>query len=196
MPLCTLLYRGDSEDNVHTLNCWFTLKATGTGGSDDNSTRRLYQEAVFKSGVNKPKYVGMWIASVLCNMYHYVEDSSSGLPILTDIVYLSEHYTTYTKDMIYHVSTTMSNELLVFNGFNFRQYIALVKNAAGNVGTYDSSDNNITATIQACIKNVPLQYRIKYQQPNTDAINGGDGMFLLRTIDNPKPIALHGNSKL
>lgn len=189
--LCGLLYRGDSEDNVHLLNCWFTLEASGSG-----QHHRITQKARFKSGINKPKYVGMWIASVLCNMYHYVEDSSSGLPVLTDMVYLSEHYTTYTKDIIYHASTTMSNELLVFNGFNFRQYIALVKNAAGNVGTYDSSDNNITATIQACIKNVPLQYRIRYQQPNTDAINGGDGMFLLRTIDSPKPIALHGNSKL
>jgi hypothetical protein len=29
-----------------------------------------------------------------------------------------------------------------------------------------------------------------------DALNGGDGMFLLKTIDNPKPITLHGNSKL
>lgn len=189
--LCALSFRGDSEDNVHLLNCWFMLKASGSG---DN--RKITQEANFRSGINKPKYVGMWIASVLCNMYHYVEDSASGIPIVTDIVYLSEHYTTYTKDMIYHASTTMSNELLVFNGFNFRQYISLVKMAAGNQGGYDSSDNNITAVIHSCIKNAPIQYKIKYEQPNTDAINGGDGMFLLRTIDNSKPIALHGNSKL
>jgi hypothetical protein len=127
MPLCALAYRGDSEDNVHTLNCWFTLKATGNNAGGDNSSRRIYQETAMKSTVNKAKYVGMWIAAVLCNMYHYVEDSGSKVPIVTDILYLSDHYTTYTKDMIYYASTEMSNELLVFNGYNFRQYIAAVK---------------------------------------------------------------------
>jgi hypothetical protein len=29
--LCALSFRGDSEDNVHLLNCWFVLKASGSG---------------------------------------------------------------------------------------------------------------------------------------------------------------------
>jgi hypothetical protein len=32
-PLCTLAFKGDAEDNVHLLNCWFPLIASG---SNDN----------------------------------------------------------------------------------------------------------------------------------------------------------------
>ena len=69
--LTGLYYRGDKEDNVHLLNCWFTLYA-----NNDND-RIITQKIAYQKGYEnkKPEYIGTCIASIFANIYHYVKDS-------------------------------------------------------------------------------------------------------------------------
>jgi hypothetical protein len=67
-----------------------------------------------------------------------VKDSEEPVNRVIDSVYLSEHYTTFTKDMIYKASTdnvTDPSTLLVFKGTmkygGPNGYVELVKKMAG-----------------------------------------------------------------
>jgi len=63
-------------------------------------------------------------------------------------------------------------------------YVELVKKMAGAIGDSQyTGDKNVKAVIQSCVKNVPLQYRIKYKEPNTDLVNSNSDFYLLKTID-------------
>lgn len=200
--LAGLYYRGDKEDNVHLLNCWFILKAR----NDNNNKRMITQEISYKdSYTKKPKYIGTCIASVFVNIYHYVQDSNLPITQIIDTVYLNEHNTTYTKDMVYRISTTdigdpkekdtniWPNTLLVFKGIEYRSYVELVKQNTGadNDPQY-SGDKNVNAVIHSCVKNVPLQYKLTYKEPNTDLVNANNDFFLLKTIDNPLDTRIYG----
>lgn len=206
--LCALCFKGDAEDNVHLLNCWFPLKATG---SDDQ--RAVTQQVDLRStGPKKPDYVGMWIASVFCNIYRYIDSSDYNVNIVQDIIYLSDHYTTYTKDMIYYLTApkTQSGDIddgiiafnprgilsqpIQFGGEN--GYVALLKSRAGiDERHYDSSDKNVKVYIRDCIKNIPLQYRLRYIEPDTSTIGADSNIYILRTIDQPDR-RMYSNGKL
>ena len=195
--LAGLHYRGDKEDNVHLLNCWFTLKASGT-----EQNRIVTQELAYQSGYTgkRPIYVGTCIASVFANIYHYVKDSEEPVNRVIDSVYLSEHYTTFTKDIIYKASTDNIEDhstLLVFKGSmkygGDNGYVELVKKMAGAIGDSQyTGDKNVKAVIQSCVKNVPLQYRIKYKEPNTDLVNSNSDFYLLKTIDSNESQRVYG----
>lgn len=197
--LAGLYYRGDKEDNVHLLNCWFTLTAK------NNNKRIITQKIRYKNENKKPKYIGTCIASVFVNIYHYVQDSNLPITQIIDTVYLSEHNTTYTKDMVYRISTTdigdpeekdtniWSNTLLVFKGIEYRSYVELIKqNTGANNDPQYSGDKNVNAVIHSCVKNVPLQYKLTYKEPNTDLVNANNDFFLLKTIDNPLSTRIYG----
>lgn len=199
--LAGLYYRGDKEDNVHLLNCWFTLQGINESGKNIVTQKIAYKDSYNK----KPEYIGTCIASVFVNIYHYVQDSNLPITQIIDTVYLSEHNTTYTKDMVYRISTfnmTDSkvddsyidyNTLLVFKGIEYGGYVELVKqNAGANNDLQYSGDKNVNAVIHNCVKNVPLQYKLTYKEPNTDLVNANNDFFLLKTIDNPSSTRIYG----
>lgn len=191
--LTGLYYRGDKEDNVHLLNCWFTLQA------NNNNGRIITQKIAYnKDHQNKkPKYIGTCIASIFANIYHYVKDSDIPIPQIIDTIYLSQHNTTYTKDIIYRESIIDTikdpNTLLVFKGVKYGSYVELVKRMAGaNNDPLYSGDKNVNAVIRSCVKNVPLQYKLTYKEPNTDLVNANNDFYLLKTIDNPLGTRIYG----
>lgn len=196
--LAGLYYRGDKEDNVHLLNCWFTLYANNKDG------RIVTQQIAYNDKYTgmRPNYIGTCIASIFANIYHYVQDSDISISQIVDVVYLNEHNTTYTKDMVYMASIEKHSiedpsELLIFKGtmkYGGKDgYVELVKKNAGatNDSQY-SGDNNVKAVINSCVKNVPLQYKLTYKEPNTDLINSNNDLFILKTIDNPQGTRLYG----
>ena len=193
--LSGLYYRGDKEDNVHLLNCWFTLKASG----NNENERKVTQEIAYRPGYEnkKPKYIGTCIASIFANIYHYVQDSDVPITQIVDTIYLNEHDTTYTKDIIYRESVIDTienpNTLLVFKGVKYGSYVELVKQMAGaNNDSLYSGDRNVNAVIHSCVKNVPLQYKLTYKEPNTDLVNANNDFYLLKTIDNPLGTRIYG----
>ena len=157
----------------------------------------------------KPLYIGTCIASIFANIYHYVKDTDIPIAQVVDTVYLSEHNTTYTKDMVYRISVDIKDsniensnikepsELLIFKGImkygGAKGYVEFVKKKAGatNDPQY-SGDKNVKAIIRDCIKNVPLQYKLTYKEPNTDLINANNDLILLKTIDNPSGTRAYG----
>ena len=191
--LTGLYYRGDKEDNVHLLNCWFTLQA------NNNNGRIITQKIAYNKDYQnkKPKYIGTCIASIFANIYHYVKDSDIPITQIVDTIYLSEHNTTYTKDIIYRESVIDTiedpNTLLVFKGVKYGGYVELVKRMAGaNNDPLYSGDKNVNAVIHSCVKNVPLQYKLTYKEPNTDLVNANNDFYLLKTIDNPLGTRIYG----
>ena len=191
--LAGLYYRGDKEDNVHLLNCWFTLQANNDNG------RIITQKIAYQKGYEnkKPEYIGTCIASIFANIYHYVKDSDVPITQIVDTIYLSEHNTTYTKDIIYRESVIDTiedpNTLLVFKGVKYGGYVELVKQMAGaNNDLLYSGDKNVNAVIHSCVKNVPLQYKLTYKEPNTDLVNANNDFYLLKTIDNPLGTRIYG----
>lgn len=191
--LTGLYYRGDKEDNVHLLNCWFTLKANNKNG------RIITQKIAYQKGYEnkKPEYIGTCIASIFANIYHYIKDSDIPITQIVDTIYLSEHNTTYTKDIIYRESVIDTikdpNTLLVFKGIKYGSYVELVKQMAGaNNDPLYSGDKNVNAVIHSCVKNVPLQYKLTYKEPNTDLVNANNDFYLLKTIDNPLGTRIYG----
>lgn len=191
--LTGLYYRGDKEDNVHLLNCWFTLYANNDNG------RIITQKIAYNRDYQnkKPKYIGTCIASIFANIYHYVKDSDVPITQIVDTIYLSEHNTTYTKDIIYRESVIDTiedpNTLLVFKGIKYGGYVELVKQMAGaNNDPLYSGDKNVNAVIHSCVKNVPLQYKLTYKEPDTDLVNANNDFYLLKTIDNPLGTRIYG----
>ena len=191
--LTGLYYRGDKEDNVHLLNCWFTLQA------NNNNGRIITQKIAYNKDYQnkKPKYIGTCIASIFANIYHYVKDSDIPITQIIDTIYLSQHNTTYTKDIIYRESVIDTiedpNTLLVFKGVKYGGYVELVKRMAGaNNDLLYSGDKNVNAVIHSCVKNVPLQYKLTYKEPNTDLVNANNDFYLLKTIDNPLGTRIYG----
>ena len=191
--LTGLYYRGDKEDNVHLLNCWFTLQANNENG------RIITQKIAYNKDYQnkKPKYIGTCIASIFANIYHYVKDSDVPITQIVDTTYLSEHDTTYTKDIIYRESVIDTikdpNTLLVFKGIKYGSYVELVKQMAGaNNDPLYAGDKNVNAVIHSCVKNVPLQYKLTYKEPNTDLVNANNDFYLLKTIDNPLGTRIYG----
>ena len=191
--LTGLYYRGDKEDNVHLLNCWFTLQA------NNNNGRIITQKIAYNKDYQnkKPKYIGTCIASIFANIYHYVKDSDIPITQIIDTIYLNEHNTTYTKDIIYRESVIDTiedpNTLLVFKGVKYGGYVELVKRMAGaNNDLLYSGDKNVNAVIHSCVKNVPLQYKLTYKEPNTDLVNANNDFYLLKTIDNPLDTRIYG----
>lgn len=191
--LAGLYYRGDKEDNVHLLNCWFTLQANNDNGR--TITQKIKYNKDYQN--KKPEYIGTCIASIFANIYHYVKDSDVPITQIVDTIYLNEHNTTYTKDIIYRESVIDTikdpNTLLVFKGIKYGSYIELVKRMAGaNNDPLYSGDKNVNAVIHSCVKNVPLQYKLTYKEPNTDLVNANNDFFLLKTIDNPSGTRIYG----
>jgi hypothetical protein len=60
---------------------------------------------------------------------------------------------------------------------------------------YNSSDKNVKVYIRDCIKNIPLQYRLRYIEPDTSVIGSDNNIYMLRTIDQPAK-RMYSNGKL
>lgn len=204
--LSGLYYRGDKEDNVHLLNCWFTLQAEGKGDNRYVTQKIAYNK---KYADKKPAYIGTCIASIFANIYHYIQDSDVPITQVIDTVYLNEHTTTYTKDMVYRIFVNIEDsnikdsnikepsELLIFKGImkygGTNGYVEFVKKKAGAIDDPQySGDKNVKAIIHDCVKNVPLQYKLAYKEPNTGLINANNDLILLKTIDNTSGTRAYG----
>ena len=64
--------------------------------------------------------------------------------------------------------------------------------AGANNDPLYSGDKNVNAVIHSCVKNVPLQYKLTYKEPNTDLVNANNDFYLLKTIDNPLGSRIYG----
>ena len=64
--------------------------------------------------------------------------------------------------------------------------------AGANNDPLYSGDKNVNAVIHSCVKNVPLQYKLTYKEPNTDLVNANNDFYLLKTIDNPLSTRIYG----
>jgi len=140
-------------------------------------------------------------ASLLANIYAYSETTGYSVSYIPDVIYLSDHATTYTKDVIYMAKPAPDVEpssLILFHNYPFGDYITAIKNRLHKVSgeKYTSSDKNITLEMKSCIKNIPLQFRMGYIQPNLDLVGVKSGRARVKFIDGTeKDVILNSTAK-
>lgn len=191
--LVALAFSPDSNGNPHVFNSWFPVSHEGS----DDDTEIVRQTILYKSGQGdkRPKTLGTIVVSILANIYRYREDVKASAGYVSDIVYLSPNTTSFVKDVIYKVKslvtaetseggfTTNTNKLLVFNTFDYQDYLNAVKNkATKDVTSPVINYSNVNAKFKDAIKNVPLQFNVPYKEPNTEAINQRDQQVIVKKI--------------
>ena len=70
-----------------------------------------------------PKTIGLIISSILTSMYVYKDESAQNIKYISDIVFLEDYSTTYTKDIVYKIykskNTVADNDLLLFHKMKY-----------------------------------------------------------------------------
>ena len=194
-PLLAIAYNGDAAGNLHIFNSWFPVKM--------NQYSRPTQTISYQNSAEGkyPKCIGLVVASLLANIYVYSENIGEDISYIPDIIYLSDHGTTYTKDVIYIAKIAQNvdpSSLLLFHRYPFGAYVQTVKDRMHKVTGegYTSSDRNVTLEMKSCIKNIPLQFRLGYIQPNLDAVGIKSGRAKVKYIDGTEQdVTLSSNSK-
>lgn len=191
-PLMGLVYNGDSIGNIHFINNWFAV----TAGNYDKPR----QEINYKDDAENlhPKYIGLVIASVLANIYMYTDSVGNSISYVSDLVYLKNYSTLYTKDMVYEVSSSSQDpgQLIAFHGFTLKSYVDILKGHISSEEVYTSSDNNVTAEVKSCIKNVPIQFKMNYLQPGMELVGVKSAKAKVKTIDGKEyDVVLNSSSK-
>lgn len=178
--LIGIMYRHDRKSNWHIFNTYFPV---------ESSSNKITQKIKYKSTTSPyPKYIGMILASILASLYVYGDTPSGNIKYISDIVYLNDHSTIYTKDIAYRVykSTTekTDNQLLLLHKRPFDSYVNRLKDFVKDTEDLDKkfNDTNVTAIIEECIKNVPLQFKLNYLQPELNTI-GEHASVRVCTID-------------
>ena len=203
-PMVAIAYNGDTAGNTHIFNTWFPVSFYGQPGNSQPTQQIKYKS----SAVGKyPSTTGLVVASLLTSIYIYTESVGDSVTYIPDVIYLADHYVTYTKDIIYkaYVSSSLTqnhNSLLLIHKFPYEDYIKAIKDKVNAIinsntnETYTSSDKNINAEIKACIKNVPLQFRFGYIQPDMDMVGVKAGKAKVVNIDGTSSdVILNSNSK-
>ena len=179
-PKVTLAFRGDKASNLHIFNDWFVINQSGYDVCKDTIK--------YKSGIKKPATLGLLVASVLANLYVYEGTSSEELSYIQDILYLAPNDTLYTKDIIYKMYTQLEgsqqNNIITFKGVSYSDYLQTVKGQLiGSPNIETLKDNNVNVNLKSCIKNVPLQVRISYKEPNLENLNRSDNVTTVKFVD-------------
>lgn len=197
--IVAVAYYADSDGNPHIFNTWFPVKMNGT---------TVTQEILYKEGqgTDKPKYIGSFIASILANIYTYEDDLPGVVGYMSDLVYLSDNIASFVKDMVFKARVTVNqestnglthatNKLLLINKINYDDYVDTII-AKAEVSETDKAKidyTNVNAVIKGIVKNIPLQFNIKYKEPNTDVVNQKNAQVIIKKIDGTQSTILRSS---
>lgn len=168
------MYRYDKNKNWHIFNTYIPLSRDQMTIEDNiiygNGNGNLYY----------PKSAGLIISSILTSMYVYKDESTHNIKYISDIIFLGDHSTIYTKDIVYKIYKSKNedgniitdNDLLLFHKMKYNKYIDLLKEYIEEKDDKTFNNNNVDATIKSGVKNIPLQFKLDYLQPKLD--NVGD----------------------
>lgn len=199
-PFVGIGYNGDGEGGLRLFNTYFKVKrSTELGNSDitDAIDYRISSDGYYP---NKPEYIGQVVASLLTSIYTYREVSLSQ-PYISDIKYLSDNYTTYTQDIVYNAkfvnqsnssngsnNFNAENSILLIHQSKYDEYLTKLLQNAGmlsNTGILLNAEkinlNNVNVNFKQCIKNIPIQFKLNYIQP--DIMMTGSDQIIVKHID-------------
>ena len=172
-----LMYKSDKNGNWHIFNTYFPTLIDNRDSTYNISQRiKMYTD----NGPTQfayPTTIGLILSSILTSIYIYKDENSKNIKYISDIVFLERHSTLYTKDIVYKLyknnSTTSDNDLLLFRGYEYSEYLKSLNKYLNIQEESDDTikDNNIKAVIKSCIKNVPLQFKLEYLQPELSNVN-------------------------
>ncbi len=184
--LMGIMFRHDKDNNGHIFNTYFPVYS-----KDRMPTQKIrYNDKgiYYKNGTGPyPEYVGLIVASILANIYVYSDEVSGTSKYVSDIVFLEDHSTIYTKDMVYRIyknpdSKKDDNKLLLFHKRDFNTYLESLK-----IFIKDNEDpdkkfnkNNVTLHLDECIKNVPIQFKLNYAKPELSVIGEKSTVKILK----------------
>lgn len=165
-----LMYRYDKNKNWHIFNSYFP---TSSPSQPSKKLDLVTQNIYYNSSAKYPKTIGLIISSILTSIYVYKDESSQNIKYISDIVFLGDYSTTYTKDIVYKIykskNTVTDNDLLLFHKMSYTDYIKeLQEYELKEDKTFNN--NNVNAIIKSGVKNIPLQFKLNYLQPKLDNI--------------------------
>ena len=168
------MYRYDKNKNWHIFNTYIPLYR-------DQMT--IKDNIIYGNGNGDqyyPKSAGLIISSILTSMYVYKDESAQNIKYISDIVFLGNHSTTYTKDIVYKIyknektdennKEVTDNDLLLFHKVQYSTYITQLQEYTKDDNDKTFSNNNINAVIKSGVKNIPLQFKLNYLQPELNSI--------------------------
>ena len=161
------MYRYDKNKNWHIFNTYIPLYR-------DQMT--IKDSIIYGNGNGNqyyPKSAGLIISSILTSMYIYKDESAQNIKYISDIIFLEDYSTTYTKDIVYKIykskNTVTDNDLLLFHKIKYNEYIEKLQTYVQDEDK-TFSNNNVNAIIKSGVKNIPLQFKLDYLQPKLDNI--------------------------
>ena len=168
------MYRYDKNKNWHIFNTYIPLYR-------DQMT--IKDNIIYGNGNGDqyyPKSAGLIISSILTSMYVYKDESAQNIKYISDIVFLGDHSTTYTKDIVYKIyknektdknnKEVTDNDLLLFHKVQYSTYITQLQGYTKDDNDKTFSNNNVNAIIKSGVKNIPLQFKLNYIQPELNSI--------------------------
>ena len=173
-----LMYRYDKNKNWHIFNSYFPIELPPKRQENLNL---ITQYIHYKTGttIKYPKTLGLVISSILTSMYIYKDESAQNIKYISDIVFLENHSTTYTKDIVYKIykskntdnngNIVTDNDLLLFHKIKYNKYIEELQTYVQDEDK-TFSNNNVNAVIKSGVKNIPLQFKLNYLQPELNTI--------------------------
>ena len=174
-----LMYRYDKNKNWHIFNSYFPIELPS---KRQEKLNLITQYIHYKTGtpIKYPKTLGLIISSILTSMYIYKDESAQNIKYISDIVFLGNHSTTYTKDIVYKIyknentdennKEVTDNDLLLFHKIQYSTYITQLQEYTKDDNDKTFSNNNINAVIKSGVKNIPLQFKLNYIQPELNSI--------------------------
>ena len=182
-----VMFRWDKNNNHHLFNSYFPVK-----GNEANFGSISQEIKYTSANPPYPKYVGMILASILTSIYVYGDEPSGIIKYVQDVVYLEDHSTIYTKDIVYRAyvqfeegSENTDNDLLLMRGSSYSTYLDSLKGFISEDDDEDNvfNENNVNLDLKECVKNVPLQFKLNYLQPDLNVI-GEKSTVKVLNIDN------------
>ncbi len=173
-----LMYRYDKNKNWHIFNSYFPIELPS---KKQENLNLITQNIHYKTGtpIKYPKTLGLIISSILTSMYIYKDESAQNIKYISDIVFLENHSTTYTKDIVYKIykngnmyenNIVTDNDLLLFHKVQYSTYITQLQEYIKDDNDKTFSNNNVNAIIKSEVKNIPLQFKLNYLQPELNSI--------------------------
>lgn len=190
-------YSGDYPDDVNGNNTVDNSKLVRTGigfcvyvMEDKAGNKRPINLVCNYENELKNQLIG-----TLSNLYKVsTNEESSTSNILQDITYLNSYTSVYTADILFQVSLNVSSTedttkatdvyrpYLLFNGCVYNDYLdkLLKNNSLDKIPSNKLSMNNVNIQIGNILKNIPIQLKINYKEPNT-VIPDVSSTYLLKT---------------
>ena len=186
-PMIGVAYYGDVNNNLHFFNTYFPVLPV-SGNSYNGFTQKVSLNSTYFSKISN--YIGDMIVSALGNIYvdKNQTEKNPNATKMTDIVYLAPNYTTFTKDMVFRVYSTVKGrnngnaqttlkQALLINGMDYNQFIndiltnAFSEDSGNEIERNKVNMNNVDIEYNECVKTFPLQYRVNYINPDFNILN-------------------------